>query len=186
MIRATLALCLTVITHAAMTTGAFQAPADFSGTWAIETSAAALSTAAPQGRPDQGQLAVGDMGSGWGSPIAITQDARQLRVEQTLFSRYDANPQPQFVYALDGSETRNAVMLGHTTQIRQSRAVWEGQALRITTRYPAVDPSTGTPQTTQVTHRLSLETPTRLVIEVVRHAAFGGKDTSTRTAYRKN
>ena len=75
----------------------------------------------------------GDMGSGWGSTLTITQDARQLVVEQALFSRYDLQPPLRFVYALDGSETRNTVMMGHATQVRTSRATWDGAALRITT-----------------------------------------------------
>jgi hypothetical protein len=104
------------------------------------------------------------MGSGWGSPIAITQDDQQIRVEQTLFSRYDANPQPRLVYALDGSETRNAVMIGHASQVRVSRATWDGQALRITTRFPGIDPDTGKPFTTEVTQRLTLESPTTLIV----------------------
>ena len=125
------------------------------------------------------------MGSGWGSPIVITQDDRQLRVEQTLFSRYDASAQPRFVYALDGSETRNAVMIGHATQVRVSRAAWDGQTLRITTQYPGVDPGTGKPFTTEVTHRLTLESQSTLIVEVTRAAVLGGRESTTRTGYRR-
>jgi arylsulfatase len=160
---------------------AFQAP-DFSGQWRADpaTPAAtplATATPAPQAR--------GDMGSGWGSPLTITQDARQLVVEQALFSRYDLQPPLRFVYALDGSETRNAVMTGHTTQVRLSRTTWAGQALRITTIYPALDPASGQTFTTEVTHTLSLESPATLVIEVTRGGALGGLATTTRTTYRK-
>ena len=128
---------------------------DFSGRWTANPS--------PQRRPPpRGSVPPtrGDMGSGWGSPLTITQDAGQLVVEQTLFSRYDLQPPIRFVYVLDGSETRNAVMIGHTTQVRLSRAAWEGQTLRITTMYPSIDPASGKPFTTEVTHRLSLESPT--------------------------
>ena len=126
------------------------------------------------------------MGSGWGSPLTITQDATQLVVEQTLFSRYDIQPQPRYVYALDGSETRNSTMIGHATQVRVSRAAWDSQALRITTRYPGVDPGSGQPMTTEVTHRLSLESATTLIVEATRGAGLGGKETTTRTVYRKS
>jgi len=126
------------------------------------------------------------MGSGWGSPLTITQDARQLVVEQTLFSRYDIQPPLRFVYALDGSETRNSVMTGHTTQLRVSRASWDGQALRIITTYPSIDPASGNAFTTEVIYRLTLESPTTLVIEAARGAALGGQPTKTRTVYRKN
>jgi hypothetical protein len=156
---------------------AVQAPPDFSGQWTVEAAAAP----APQS-----PLPRGDMGSGWGSPLTIAQDARQLVVEQTLFSRYDLQPPLRFVYALDGSETRNPVMMGHTTQLRVSRASWDGQTLRITTNYPAIDPASGNAFTTEVTYRLILESPTTLVIEATRGGALGGQPTKTRTVYRKN
>ena len=108
---------------------------DFSGQWTADAPAANTP---------------GDMGSGWGSPITITQDERQLVVEQPLFSRYDLQPPVRTVYSLDGSESRNAVMTGHATQPRVSRAKWDGDALMITTSYPAVDPGTGKPFSTEV------------------------------------
>ena len=166
--------------------GSAQARPDFSGRWTVESGAGPLSTGGPAGRPDQGRRAVGDMGSGWGAQLTITQDGRQLIVEPMLFSRYDAAEQPRLVYALDGSETRNDVMISHTTQVRVSRAAWDGQSLRITTLYPGMDPDSGKPLTTEVIHRLSLETPATLVVEVSRGAALGGKATTTRTVYRKN
>jgi hypothetical protein len=156
---------------------------DFSGKWTAETAPVASASPAPGAAP--APLPRGDMGSGWGSPIAITQDAKQFVVEQTLFSRYDLQPALRFVYALDGSETRNAVMTGHATQVRISRGAWDGQTLRITTSYPSIDPASGKTFNTEVTHRLSLESPTSLVIEVTRGAALGGQATTSRTVYRK-
>jgi hypothetical protein len=159
-----------------------QAPPDFSGQWTLEAAAA------PGGPPAPGAPAAppkGDMGSGWGSPLTITQDARQLVVEQALFSRYDLQPSVRFVYALDGSETRNAVMTGHTTHVRVSRATWDGQALQITTTYPAVEAVSGKPFATEVVQRLTLESPTTLVVEVTRGGALGGQPTKTRTVYQK-
>ena len=165
---------------------AAQARPDFSGRWTVETSATPLSTGGPAGRPDQGRLAVGDMGSGWGAEFTITQDRAQLIVEAAVFNRYDAAQQPRMAFALDGTETVNAVMLSHTTQQRASRASWDGQSLRITTHYPGIDPASDKPLTTEVIHRLTLETPATLVVEVSRAAALGGKATTTRTIYRKN
>ena len=161
---------------------AIQAPPDFSGQWMAEPAPAATTPPAP-GTP--APPARGDMGSGWGSLLSITQDARQLVVEQALFSRYDLQPALRFVYAFDGSESRNAVMTGHSTQVRLSRAAWDGQALRITTMYPGVDPASGKAFMTEVTHTLSLESPTTLVVEVTRSGVLGGQTTTTRTVYRK-
>jgi hypothetical protein len=147
-----------------------QAPADFSGQWVADPPA---------------EKAPGDMGSGWGSPLSIAQDAKQLVAEQALFSRYDLQPPVKTVYALDGSESRNTVMTGHATQVRTSRAKWDGAALLITTSYPGLDPQSGKSFSTEVVYRLTLESPGVLVIEAARAGALGGKPTNTRTLYRK-
>ena len=65
-----------------LSSGAVSQAPDFSGAWTLEPGAASTAPAAP------GPPARGDMGSGWGSPLTITQDAKQLVVEQTLFSRW--------------------------------------------------------------------------------------------------
>src|SRR5262245_23871723 len=115
--------------------GASLAPPDFSGRWTIESAPltpapAPAGGATPAVRPDQAKLTPGDKGSGWDSPLPVAQDPKHLVVDQTLFSRYDLGPLLRFVYALDGSETRNEVMIGHATQVRSSRAAWDGQTLR--------------------------------------------------------
>jgi hypothetical protein len=148
----------------------WQGPVDFSGQWTADPPAAG---------------AAGDMGSGWGSQLTITQDGKQLVVQPALFSRYDGQPPVRIVYALDGSESRNAVMAGHSSQMRVSRAKWDGASLQISTNYPAVDSATGRSLATDVVQRLTLESPAVLVIEVTRSGALGGKPTSTRTVYRK-
>ena len=148
----------------------WQGPVDFSGQWVAEPPAA---------------TAPGDMGSGWGSPLTITQDGKQLVVLAAVFSRYDIQPPVKIVYSLDGSESRNEVMTGHASQVRVSRAKWDGAAMHITTSYPAVDSETGRKLSIDVVHRLTLESPGVLVIEVARAGALGGKPTSTRSVYRK-
>jgi hypothetical protein len=159
-----------------------QAPADFSGRWTADREPAPSAPA-----PGAAATPVrGDMGSGWGSPLTITQAATRLVVEQARFSRYDLQPPLRLEYALDGSESRQSVMIGHTSQTRVSRTAWEGQALRITTLYPAVDPASGRSFLTEVTYRLTLDSPTTLVVEVTRSGALGGRPTSTRTVYRKD
>ena len=157
-----------------------QAPADFSGRWTIEAAAAE-----PGGGRGRG-AARGDMGSGWSTTIAISQDAKQLVVESIVYTRSDLQAQPRFVYALDGSETRNTVMMGRGLQVQSSRAAWEGASLRITTSHTLSDPSTGKPLTTDVTQTLSLESPTRLVVDVTRAGVLGGPSSTTRTVYTKS
>ena len=91
----------------------------------------------------------------------------------------------KFVYALDGSETRNTVMMGRGIEVQMSRATWDGHALAITTTHALTDPVSGKPLTVDVKRRLTLESPTSLVVEVTRDGVLGGKPSTTRTTYRK-
>jgi hypothetical protein len=173
-------LLAAVVISGWLSAGAAAQVPDFSGVWTLEPVPAPAAPAAA------GTPARGDMGSGWGSPLTITQDGKQLVVMQTLFGRGDMQPPLRFVYALDGTETKNTVMIGHASQTRVSRAAWDGQTLQVTTTYPAVDPDSGKPFTIEVTHRLSLASPTSLVIDVTRGAALGGQATTARAVYRKS
>lgn len=146
-------------------------PADFSGRWAADPPAMA------NGR--------GDMGSGWGTPITITQDAQRLTVEYAFFGRGDLQPPLKFVYALDGSETKNSLMMGRGVQTQSSKTAWNGDSLVITTTHTFVDPGSGKPATTVVTQVLSLESPTSLVVETTRAPVDGGPPNTTKTVYKK-
>ena len=160
-----------------------QPPADFSGRWMLDAPVVALTPAVP-GTP-AGAAAPGDMGSGWGSTVTIAQDAKQLRVEYAVFSRYDAQPPLTFIYPLDGSVGRNTVMMGRGEQVESSRAQWKGQTLVIVTTFQIADRGAGTPFTTELTRKLSLESPTTLVMEVTRAGVLGGPASTTRSIYRK-
>jgi hypothetical protein len=160
-----------------------QPPADFSGEWTLDAPAIATTPAVP-GTP-AAAAAPGDMGSGWGPTIAITQDATQLRVQYTVFSRYDLQPPLTFVYPLDGSEGRNAVMMGRGEQVESSRAQWNGQTLIITTRFQIAERGAGQPFTAELTRTLSLESPTTLIVVATRGGVLGGAASTTRSVYRK-
>lgn len=178
----TLRLSLLLIGLAVARTEA-QAPADLSGTWTLVPPAIATTAAVP-GTP-AAAAAPGDMGSGWGSPLTISQDAKQLKIEYAFFSRYDAQPPLTFVFPLDGSEGRNIVSMGRGDQIESSKAQWVGQTLVITTAYRVDDRAAGKPFTTQLTRKISLESPTTMIVEVTREGVLGGASTTTRSIYRK-
>jgi len=125
------------------------------------------------------------MGSGWGSPITITQDGNRLTVEYAFFARGDMQPPLRFAYALDGSETKNSVMMGRGIQVQLSKVAWDNDKLVITTVHTLADPASGKPASATVTQTLSLESPTTLVVETVRSAVLGGPQTTARTVYRK-
>lgn len=148
----------------------------FAGRWA------AASDSAPRGRGP----VVGSPGSGWGTPLSITQDGTRLIVEYPFFSRYDMQPPLKFTYALDGSETRNTVMMGEGVQEQFSRATWNGTTLVITTVHVVANPTgAGDSLHVEVTQRLSLESPTRLIAETTRAGVLGGLPITTRTVYTK-
>jgi hypothetical protein len=76
-----------------------QAPADFSGRWKVETT---IETPATNAAAGAATLPRGDMGSGWGTTIAITHNASQLIVESILF--------PTTIFRRSrGSSTRSTV-----------------------------------------------------------------------------
>lgn len=156
-----------------------QATPDLSGQWATEADAP---TAPSGGPPPQSR---GDAGSGWGSPITITQDGRRFVVEYAPFTRYDMQRPLRLEYALDGAETRNAVMIGHNAEPSRSRARWIGTVLEITTSHEARHPVSGKPLTTEVIQRLSLASPGELVVETTRTVA-GAAPVTTRTIYKKS
>ena len=161
-----------------------QAPPDFSGKWTLDAPQIATTPAVP-GTP-AAAAAPGDMGSGWGSTITIEQDARRLSVEYVFFSRYDLQPPLRFTYALDGSESRNAVNMGLGEQVESSRARWDGQALIITTQHQVAGRGVSKPFTAEVTRKLTLESPATLVVEVSRAGVLGGPPSTTRSIYRKS
>ena len=174
---------LASLTAAALTISApAQVKTDFSGRWTTDPDPA-TAPSQPPGRG--GGPGRGDMGSGWGSPITVTQDGSRLTVEYAFFGRGDMQPPLKFIYALDGSETRNTVMMGRGMQTSSSRTAWDGAKLRITTLHTFADPATGKPATAEVVQTLSLESATSLVIETTRAGVLGAKASTTKTTYRK-
>ena len=152
--------------------GFSQARPDFSGEWVRADSAEQRSVATVG---DAG-FRVGTMGSGWGSPLTLREQANQLIVEYAFFGTYDLQPRLRFTFALDGSESRNAVMIGHTETVLRSRIAWRGDTLIITTQYPA---PAGAAEAV-LRQALILESPTSLVIEATR-----GSSAPSRSVYVK-
>src|SRR5262249_2557421 len=156
-----------------------QGRTDFAGRWTSDPDPAAAGPAGGRGGP-----ARGDMGSGWGAPITVAQTAAQLTGEYAVFARGDMQPPLKFTYALDGSETKNSVMMGRGQQFQVSKTAWDGAKLVITTLHTFAGPD-GKPMTQEVKQTLTLESPTSLVVEAVRAGVMGGPATTTRTVYRK-
>jgi len=164
----------TLVTVAAITAHSIgvgaQARPDFTGEWTRVDSTSEQRSVAAVG---DAAFRVGDMGSGWGSPLTLRQEGNRLSVEYTQFSTYDLQPKLRFVFSLDGSESRNAINIGHAESMLRSRTAWRDSTLVVTTVFP------GPSGTTEVRQVLMLTSPTTLVIETTR----GGS--TTRTQYRK-
>lgn len=153
----------------------------FAGEWVVVDSAGQRPSVASQG---DASFRTGSMGSGWGSPISITQDSTRLTVEYPYFSAYDLQPPIRLVYGLDGSESRNSVMIGHAASLLRSRASWQGDTLILVTVYPVPDRD-GAATMGEVRQALTLESPGRLVVETTRAGLAGSGATVVRTVYTK-
>ena len=111
----------------------------------------------------------------------------RLIVEQRLFSRYDLQPPLRFVYIARRLGVSQHDDGAATCRRRESLAPrGTVRCCAIVTQYPGIDPSTGKPFTTEVTTRVSLRSPTELLVESTRAGVLGGQPTTGRTVYRKN
>ena len=168
-----------------------QAKPSFAGRWTTEPEAATAPAGTGQrgtggggGGGGQRGGGRGDMGSGWGATFTIAQDAARLTVEIPYFARGDMQPPLRFVYALDGTETKNSVMMGRGIQRETSKTTWDADKLVITTLHETQSPDTGKPMTVEVRRILSFESGA-LVVETLRKGILGGPDVTTRTTYRR-
>src|SRR5215475_6078147 len=93
---------LLILAVLVVTSANAQTKPDFSGRWLIPAEGGRGARGGGRGSP----------GSGWGSGMTITQDAKNLTVEYIVFGPGDMQPPFKFVDALDGSETKNRVMMG--------------------------------------------------------------------------
>lgn len=171
------------VTSALTSAGAQQRP-DFTGEW----TRAADSTATdrpPVAIAGDAAFRRGEMGIGWGSPLTVTHEPSRLMVEYTFFSAYDLQPRIRFTYALDGSESRNSLMIGHASHEQRSRVAWAGSTLVITTLVPGPAGAGGPTVTAEVRQALTLESPNVLRVETTRVGVLSGATTTTQAAYTK-
>jgi hypothetical protein len=134
------------------------ADADLAGRWTLVTEAPAPGAATPAPRIPP------TASSGWGREITITRDGASVVIERHQFTQWDMQPAMRLVYALDGSESRNAVNMGRGPQEQFSTATFDGRALVLRTRHVG-------PPASDVTHTFSLEPGGLLVVETRRSGA---------------
>jgi hypothetical protein len=100
-------------------------------------------------------------------------------------------PPIRYRFALDGSETENAVATGRSEPAPVSTVAWDGDRLVITTRHTFRDPGDGRRLASDVTRTLWLQpaatTPfePQLVIETNRAGVLGGPPSTNRVIYNR-
>jgi hypothetical protein len=108
-----------------------------------------------------------------------------------FFLPRELQPAIRYRYALDGSETTNAPLLGRSGAPPASRTAWDGNRLVITTLYPFQDPADGRRRTQTVTQTMWLQPAAAspfepsLVVETTRGGALGGPQSTNRTVYAR-
>jgi hypothetical protein len=162
---------------AAVTAAGAQTRPDFTGTW-VRAADASPSVATA------GDVAfrTGDAGSGWGTPLTISQRRDSLIVEYVFFSSYDLQPPIRFAYAMDGALSINSIMLSHSASVQRGQITWRDSSAVITTLHP-VPPDVGS-GTTEVRQVLTLASPTTLIVETTRPGA-NGLPLTIRTRYTR-
>lgn len=168
-----MARALAVIVFLAASQLSAQRP-DFSGTWVRVDSAAPARTVAATG---DASFPRGDMGTSWGSPVTITQDANRLVLVFDLFTSYDLQPKVRLTYALDGSESRNSVITGQAAAPTRSVATWDGATLTIATQYPAPAGVNLPVGALDVRQEIALDAQGRLQVRTMRRGASGSPNT---------
>jgi hypothetical protein len=160
-LRAQVGLLAVGMAFAAAHAGA-QRP-DFSGTWVRQDSAAQPSRAAT----GDAAFRRGDMGSGLGTPLTITQATDQVKLSYEFFTSYDLQPRVKLEYAI-GRDSRNTVNFGSATAEVRSRAEWLGDTLEVASKFPAPPGVTAHPAQPDLVQRFWLDAQGRLVIDARR------------------
>jgi hypothetical protein len=155
----------TIVTVAALTVFAASVAAqtNFAGKWVLDPA----SVAAP---PEGGGR--GGRGGMLGQELTITQDASTLTLE---YMGGGQNPAPvKLVYKLDGTESKNTVMMRGGQAEQVAKAAWSGQSLVVTT-------TTGMGEQKRT---LSLQGG-NLVVETANPGRDGGPGMTTKVTYKK-
>lgn len=143
-----------------------QGKPNFSGSW---TQVVDPNAPAPQGRGGRG----GGRG-GLGMAATLTQDDKTLTITRTTQAG-----EIKTVYNLDGSDSKNMMTMGGNQVEQVSKAMWEGDKLKIST---TMDFNGNTISSSQV---FSLDASGQLVVEATNPGRGGGAPTTTTLMYKK-
>lgn len=144
-----------------------QAKPSLAGKWVVDASAASAAPAAPGGGGGRG-----GRGGMLGQELTITQDATTLTIE---YMGGGQTPAPvKLVYKLDGTESKNTMMMRGGQMEQVSKAAWVGNSLAVTT----------TMMNGEQKRTFALEGDT-LVVETANPGREGGPGMTTKVSYKK-
>jgi hypothetical protein len=147
-----------------------QAKPTFAGKWVVDASSAPAAPSAPAGPGGGGGR--GGRGGMLGQELTITQDATTLTIE---YMGGGQNPAPvKLVYKLDGTESKNTMMMRGGQMEQVSKATWAGNALAVTT----------TMMNGEQKRTFALEGG-NLVVETANPGREGGPGMTTKVTYKK-
>jgi hypothetical protein len=173
-------LVLVAFGVALATTPASAQRPDFTGTWTRVDSASGRTTATA----GDAAFRTGDMGSGWGTPLTITQASDKLSVVYDFFIAYDLQPKTRYSYSLDGTPTTNMVVVGHAPVAVKSTAAWKGDTLQIASTFPVPPGVPARANDADLVQSLHLDATGRLVI-VAQRVGAGKRPATVITTYAK-
>jgi hypothetical protein len=167
---------MSIAAVAFVATNAFaQAKTNFAGTWNMVVDPAQQQAAGGGG--GAGGRGRGMGGGGFGPTFSIAQDEKTLTITQTR-----GQTEIKSVYNLDGSDSKNTVMMGRGDQAAQveqiSKATWEGANLVIVTKQQMGE------NTIDIKRTLSVAADGSLTIETSRPGQDGNAMTS-KVTYKK-
>jgi len=106
----------------------------FDGTWVLARATADTQRVTSSAGSGDGAFRVGDMGSGWGATLTLSQRAGRLVLEYPYFAEYDLMAPLQYEFAMDGSDVENDLTIGPERTRLVARIAWRGDTLLVTTR----------------------------------------------------
>lgn len=171
-------LCAAVLASVAVCAGAQAPRTAFDGQWAAVTAARP-----PVASRGDGGFRVGDMGSGWGSPLTIRVEPARVLVAFNPYLAYDLQPPVELVYPLGAAAAHNAEDLGYAATRFSSRSAWRGDTLTTTDEFPVPPEVARAGMMAKVHRTLTVVRADTLVIETTRDGVGGAPTVTTRTTY---
>jgi hypothetical protein len=160
-------------------------PPTFAGTWTLAAAGTETQRVTVVAESGDAAFRVGDMGTGWGTTLTLTQPEGRLVLEYPYFSAYDLMAPLHFEFALDGRETLQSVIIGPGVTTLRSRTEWKGDTLLIITRQAVPREVGASGVEAEVRRALVLLSPDSLSITTTRVGVNGAPANTVRSTFSR-